>query len=282
MKLILSLLIVSLLVVACSKQSKDVGTFIVKVNEDVLTKDDLDVVVTKNLSPEDSTIAAEHFIRLWINDKLIYNIASKNIADKKNINQLVENYRQSLTIYQYKEQLVNEKLSGEIHNSALLDYYEENKDKFKIDKPLVKGLFLKIPVNAPQIEKIRNWYKLLTPTNITNIENYCVRNAVEYGYFVDNWIDFNEMTDNWPANYKSESDIQKHNKYLEREDDQFYYLLNIVACLLPGDNAPFEYAKPTIKEILINQRKIDFFKNIEDDLYRKALNNGEITFYNER
>jgi hypothetical protein len=281
MRLILSLLIVSLLAVACSGQPEKTNAFIVKINDNVLTKEDLKAVITEGLSPEDSTIAAEHFIRLWINDNLMYAVASKNIADKKHIDRLVNNYRQSLIIYQYKEQLINDKLSREIDNRSLLDYYEVHKDKFKLDRPLIKGLFLKIPVDAPQIEKVKSWYKSLTPANITNIENYCVRNAAEYGYFVDNWVDFNELTDSWPVNYRNETNVLKNNKYLEQKSDRFYYLLNIVAYSLPGDNAPFEYAKPTIKEMLINQQKIDFFKETEDDLYQKALNSGQIIFYNE-
>jgi hypothetical protein len=281
MRLIIPLVVVSLLAVACSNQREKETAIIVKVNDKILNKNDLDDVVSKDLNPEDSTIAAEHFIRLWINDNLMYSVAAKNIADKKSIDQLVDNYRQSLIIYQYKEQLVNEKLSTEISNSSLLDYYEKNKDKFKMDRPLIKGLFLKIPVNAPQIEKVRTWYKSLTPANIVNIENYCVRNAAEYGYFVDNWVDFNELSSEWPVSYRNESEILQNQKYLEQKGNQFYYLLNVTAFSLPGDNAPFEYAKSTIKEILINQQKTDFLKNIEDELYRKALNNGNITFYNE-
>jgi hypothetical protein len=281
MRLILSLIIVSLVAVACSRQSGKSLAGIVKVNNDVLTKEALNANIPLDLSPEDSTITAEHYIRMWINNKLMYHLASQKIANKNEIEQLVDNYRQSLTIYQYKEQLINEKLSREIGNQALLDYYEVNKDKFKIDRPLIKGLFLKIPINAPQIDKVRNWYKSLTAANITNIENYCVRNAAEYGYFVDEWIDFNELTDEWPINYKNETEILKRNSFFEQEGPKFHYFLHVTAYSLPGDNAPFEYAKPTIKEMLINQQKIDFLNKIEDDLYRKALNNGQITFYNE-
>ena len=234
------------------------------------------------MTAEDSIIATEHYIRIWINDNLKYAVASKNIADKKNIEQLVDNYRKSLIIYQYEEQLIAEKLSEKINNQSMLDYYEANKDKFKIDRPLIKGLSLKIPIDIPQIDKVKTWCKSLTPANIANIENFCVRNAVGYGYFVDNWVDFNELTESWPTKYENENNVVKNRKYLEQKDNNFYYFLHITEYLLPEDNAPFEYAQPTIKEILINQQKIDFLKTIENDLYSKALNNGQITFYNEK
>jgi len=280
MRLILSLVIVSLLAVTCTKQSTEDVSPIVKVNDNVLTKADLEASIPKGLTSEDSIIAAEHYIYTWINDHLKYAVASKNIADKKNIEQLIENYRKSLIIYQYEEQLISERLSNKIDNQSMLDYYEANKDKFKIDRPLIKGLSLRVPIDASQIDKIKVWYKSLTPTNIANIENFCVRNAVGYGYFVDNWVDFNELIENWPTKYKDESIIIKSGKYLEQKDDNYYYFLHITEYLLPEDNAPFEYAQSMIKEILINQQKIDFLKAIEDDLYNKALNNGQVIFYN--
>jgi hypothetical protein len=257
------------------------SSVVVKVNGNVLTKADLEAGIPAGLTAEDSTIAAEYFIRTWINAQLKYDIASKNITDRNYINQLVDNYRKSLTIYQYEEQLVNEKVSKEIDEQALLDYFEANKDKFKVENPIVKGLFLKVPVNAPQIDKVRFWYKSLTGSNISNIENYCNQNAAIYGYFVDNWMDFHEIIENWtPREYKNEYNEFK-SKYIELQDDNYHYFLHLSAYLNSGDNAPFEYARPAVKEILINQQRVKFLKNFEEDLYNKALNSRQISFYNK-
>jgi PBP1b-binding outer membrane lipoprotein LpoB len=281
MRLILSLVVVSLFAVSCVKQPEEEVVPVVKVNDKVLTREDLNANIPTGLSPEDSIIAAEHYIRTWVNDNLMFTIASNNIVDKKNLEQLVEDYRKSLIIYQYEEQLIAEKLSKAIDNRSMLEYYEANKDEFKIDKPLIKGLFLKIPVGAPQIDKVKSWSKSITPDNIDNIEKYCVRNAVGYDYFVDDWIDFNELTETWPVEYNDGSSVVGNNKFIEEKDDNYYYFLYITACLKPKDNAPFEYAKATIKEILINQQKINFLKEVKEDLYNKAINKGQIIFYNE-
>jgi hypothetical protein len=281
MKLLFSLVSGCLLLVACSGQREKDTSVLVKLNDKILTKEDLEVSVPQGLTAEDSTIVAEHYIRIWINDNLKYAMANKNIANKEYIERLVEDYRKSLTIYQYEEQLINEKLSREIADQSLLNYYEAHKENFKTDQPLIKGLFLKIPLNAPQIDKIRSWYKALTPTNLNNIKDYCIRNVAVYGDYVENWKSFNEIMENFPGSVRPDPAIITQNKYLERQDDNYYYFLNVIAYLLPDDNAPFEYAKPTVKEILINQQKIDFLKQVEEDLYNKALNSGQIVFYNE-
>ena len=271
-----------LAVVACKKSFnvKNSDAF-VKVGNKILYKSTVEENVPAGLSSADSAIAAEHFSRSWINEVLLYNIALKNLNDKESIDRMVEDYRRSLVIYQYEEQLVNEKLSNEIDEKTLLDYYNKNKDKLQLERPLVKGLFLKVPVTAPQLNEIRTWYKLTTSASRENLEKYCANNASTFNYFADKWTDYNEVINNFPKDLVNKMDLTIQKKTIERQDDNFFYFLNITDFVLPGDNIPYENAKPTIREILVNQRKLDFLKKTEEDLYRRAIDKGDIQFYNE-
>jgi len=282
MRYFLSIIVVSLFIVACSQNSntKDKNA-LVKVGNKILYRNVLEENIPKGLSKEDSTIAAENFIHSWAKDIVLYNVAAKNLYDRDNIDRLVEAYRKSLLIYQYEEQLVNEKLTNEIDEQALSDYYNQNKDKLKLDRPLVKGLFLKVPVTAPQLDEIRMWYKSATSVSLEKLEKYSVNNDMIFNYFMDKWIDFNDAIDNFPKEQLDKEHLKIQKGTLERQNDNFCYFLNITDFLLSGDNAPYEYAKPTIQEILINQRKIEFLKKTEEDLYQRAIDKGEIQFYNE-
>jgi len=275
-------IVITLLTVSC-KNKFDINKTgaLVKVGNKILYRNTLEENMPTGLSSDDSIIAAEHFMRSWINENLLYEIAAKNINDKENIDLLVENYKKSLLIYQYEEQLINERLTKEIDEQVLYDYYNQNKDKLKLDKPLIKGLFLKVPVNAPQLSEIRIWYKSKTSGARENLEKLQLNNMTIYNYFVDKWVDFNELMENFPKEQLTKEDLTVQTKTIEKQDASFFYFLNITDFLLPGDNAPYEYAKTTIHEILINQRKIDFLKKTEDDLYQRAVNKGEIQFYNE-
>ena len=254
---------------------------IVKVGNETLYQQELDENLSSFFHPEDSILAAEHYIRNWINDRLLYDIAQKNIQDKKGVDRLVENYRRSLIIHRYQEQLINEKLTSDIDENLLLPYYEANKDKFQLDYPMIKGLFVKVPIEAPHIDNIRKWYKSLKESDSENIERYCVQNSALYDNFTEQWISFLELTDNWPVKYSNITTVVKSNKYIEERDSNYYYFLHITNYLLPGDTTPFEYSKPIIRDILINQRKVDFLKKTEEDLYQRALNRREIHFYKD-
>lgn len=279
MRLICALLIVPLLAVGCRPEAPVAEDPVVRVGDKVLLKSELEESVPSGLTPEETIVATDHYIRMWINDNLLYEVAQDNVADKELIDQLVENYKRSLVIFQYQEQLVSERLTQEISTQDILDYYAANKDKFQLDRFLVKGFYFKLPVDAPQLDRIRVWYRSDSPDAIANIEKYCVQNAVSYDYFVDSWVDFQQIIDAMPELQEPKDLMGKH--YLEQSDEQYHYFLHVTEYLSPGDNAPFEYAQSTIREMIINQRKIDFLKQMEEDLYNKAMSKGQIIFYNE-
>ncbi len=44
--------------------------------------------------------------------------------------------------------------------------------------------------------------------------------------------------------------------------------------------APLEYVMPTIKQIVINKRKLEFIKQLEKDITKDAIKNGQFEIYN--
>ena len=101
------------------------------------------------LASSDSLLMAEHLVKRWVKDQLVYEVALRNIDDKEAIDHLVEEYRKALVRNRYQERLVNEKVSLEVSESEKRAYYDANQDKFALNKCLIKGLFLKVPVDAP-------------------------------------------------------------------------------------------------------------------------------------
>jgi hypothetical protein len=253
----------------------------VKAGNKFLYKSDVEEHIPAGTSSADSLIAAEHYVRTWVNDVLLYDIALKNTNNMDEINRLVEDYKRSLLIYQYQEQLINERLTQEIDSQTMLDYYNTNKDVFKLEKTIIKGIFLKIPSDAPQIDDIRKWCKSINPASIENIEKYSVHNAKIYDNFLDKWVDFNDLANNWPQNFRDEIATVNQKKQIEEQDSIYHYFLNITDYLLPGDNAPFEYLSSVIKEQIINQQRIEFLKKTEKDIYLRAIKSGQVKFYNE-
>ena len=174
-----------------SRLSADV---LVSVKGRTLNRSEVNKLIPRGISSADSLLLAESFTKKWVKDVLVYDVALRNLGDEKEeVDKLVEEYRRSLVRYRYQERLVEEKLKTDIRESDKLNYYEENQKKFILDKGLIKGLFLKIPVDAPGLTDVKKWYKSTDVASLEKIEKYSVQNATIYEYFYDKWVDFDEF-----------------------------------------------------------------------------------------
>lgn len=255
---------------------------IVSVNEKVLYKSDLENALAEGLNSTDSATSAEAYIRMWINEELIYDKAKQNITDPDRIEELVNKYRQSLTVFTYLEQLLKEELSKKISEKELKDYYDLNPDNFKLESSLVKGLFLKVPKSSPELNNLRQWYKSNKESAIENIEKASIQNTVIYDYFYDKWISIDDIVSNIPVPIADPNQFVKTNKNFETQDSLYVYLLHIEEYALAGSNAPYIYAKPQITEIIMNRHREEFLKQFEKDLYDKAMSSDDIQYYIKR
>lgn len=266
---------------SCTKNAtpQQKGT-LVKVNERTLTQEDVLSVLPKNISSADSLLWAESYIKQWVKDNLVYDVALQNLGDKNRaeIDRLVDSYRRSLVRYRYQEQLVHERLSANITDEEKRNFYDENQDQFELDHSLIKGLFLKIPIDAPNLDEVKKWYRSTSEASIEKIEKYSVQNAVVYDYFYDKWVSFDEVFVNIPIQVTNENEFLRTHSFVETADSSYCYLLNIEEYVAKGKIAPFEYASTQISDMLVNQRKVQFLKNFEEELYNDAIRGGNVFF----
>ncbi|MDR1762745.1 MAG: hypothetical protein LBR64_02140 [Dysgonamonadaceae bacterium] len=277
-----AIIIVSLLLFSCKPHRGEADNpAVAKVGNNVLLKDEVTANLPSNLSPEDSLIMANHYIRTWIDNVLLYAVASDNIDNMEEIDRLTEEYRRSLVVYRYQEQLVNEKMPKNVDEQKLHDFYDRNSDMFILDRPLFKGLMLTVPDNSPNIEYLRYWCRALNVSR-KKIEAYCAKNKDVTAYFIDDWTDAAAFArESWPIEGDDLQTLVKTSKLVERREPKYYCFLAVSDVLEPGETAPFEYAKEAVRSVVFNQQKIDFLKKTQDDLYKRASSRGEIEIFNE-
>ena len=265
----------------CSQQHDHKGkTPLVEVAGNFLYQEDLQSALPLNLSADDSVLFSENYIRTWVEDVLLFDKAGENVRDDEKVKTLVENYRRSLVMHTYQEELVRQQLSEEITQVQLAEYYEQNKGLFVLEKPLVKGLFIKVPLQSPGWAEVRRLYKQRTSEAIEKLEKYSLRNAVTYDYFYDQWRPLEELEAMMPvkkgetveARLKSGSDV-------ELKDTAFHYFLHIEEYLGKNEPTPLDVAQEEIKEILINLKRVEFINRVKEDLYRQAQEKNGINYY---
>lgn len=277
---ITGLLLVSLFFcISCTEKHDHRGkTPLVEVNGTFLYKEDLQSVLPAGLTKDDSLLFAEHYIRTWVEDLLLYEKAQNNIPDNEEIDRLVENYRKALIMHTYQEELIGQRLTKDIPEQEIAEYYEKNKELFKLDRPLVKGLFIKVPLIAPQLTNVRKWYKSEAQEAVEHLEKYSFRNAVKYEYFYDKWVSLADILDLIPLKTDSPEEYINKNRHVELKDTAFYYFLNVSDYRAVGEQEPYEFAMPEAKDMLVNIKRVDFMRQVKDDLYKRAIDRKKIIY----
>lgn len=279
MRILVFLLITLLACGACKERYDHKGkTPLVEVDGNFLYKEDLMSALPVGLSKDDSILFAEHYIRNWAEEILLYEKAADNIPENVDVDKLVENYRKALIMHTYQQELINQKLANDISEQELTDYYEKNKELFKLETPMIKGLFIKVPLTAPQLNNVRRWYRSDKQDAIESLEKYSLQNAVKYEYFYDKWVSVTDVLDMIPLNVDApETFVGKH-RQMELKDTAFYYFLNVRDYLGAGEEKPYEYARSEVKDLLVNQQRVNFMEQVKNDLYQQAVNSNKIIY----
>lgn len=279
---VIGLALLGLLIVSCSKkglgEADQSNSPIVTVLDKTLYKSDIEKLTFYGMSSGDSTAVVQAFIKMWINDKLIYDKAKENVPQEK-IAELVEDYKKSLIVNEYQTQLLQERLSKAVSEKDLYDFFNKNKNKFALSESIIQGLYLKIPKTSPQLENFKKWYKQGTDAAVESIEKNALQNAIGYELFFDKWVALSDVMDNIPSVPGNSEDFLKKNKELARQDSTFMYLLYIKEYKLKGTEAPYEYIKDDLRNVYNEAKREEFLKELDTDLYNKALENEQIKYY---
>ena len=275
------ILVIAAAMTGCGQKHNHKGkTPLVEVSGEFLYKEDLQAALPLNISKDDSVLFAEHYIRNWIEDALLFDKAEGNIPDNDKISKLVENYRRALIMHTYQEELVNQKLANDISEEEINAYYEKNKELFRLDNPLVKGLFIKVPLSSPDLGNVRVWYRKNNQDVIEKLEKYSLRNAVSYDYFYDRWTSVPDVAAKIPLKVlDTDANYLDKNRNVEVKDTALCYFLHIEDFLGKDKQKPLDFARDEIKEILINLKRVEFINKVKEDLYQRASDRNKIIYY---
>lgn len=271
-----------MLCLACSPSYDHKGkTPLVEVDGHFLYREDLLAVQPAGLPPDDSLLFADDYVRNWVEEVLLYGKAEENIPDNAEVERLVANYRKSLILHIYQQALIRQKLSAQVTEEEVEAYYRDNIHLFKVDRPLIKGLYIKVPLGSPHLSDVRRWYRSDSHDAVEHLEKYSLRNAVKYEYFYDKWVSAADVLGQLPEGGREAEPALAQKRPVELADTAYHYFLNVTGYRAVGEDEPYELARDHARDLLLNIRQVEFMRGVRDDLYRRAMENNEIIYYKD-
>jgi len=275
-------IIVVLSLVSCSFFAKEEKVeAIARVGNDYLYPNDIAGLVSIETTKEDSLLIVKTHIERWATQKLLTKAAEINLTEQQrnDFEKLIEKYKIDLYTNAYLEHLVKTKIDTVINKTELEEYYQENKFNFRTNTKLVKLRYVSVPEEHQKLNEIKKHFFNSKPSDRNFWDTYSPQlNAVALNDSV--WVELNQIYQKIPfINPNNESQyIQAHKNHEHKENDNIYFLQ--IKSVLPANQiSPYDYIEPTIRQIILNKRKLDFIKKIEKEITEDALKNNLYEIY---
>jgi hypothetical protein len=221
---------------------------------------------------EDSTFFVEKYMNDWIRKQLMIYHAEINLSsDIQNYEKQIEDYRASLLIYAYQQELINQNFDTSISYTQVESYYNQYKDEFKLSKNIFKGRFIVVEKSAPQLKNLNKWYKSDKESSILDLTDYCQQFAKEYYLEDDKWQYFSVFNNKLPEYIQEEDYFLENTKGVVFEDENLRYYVFVKDFKINGSVSPLELEQDKIRNVLLNKNKIEYLKQLEDELYQNGL-----------
>jgi len=273
-------IIVLVILLSACNLLEDKGEPVAKVGDRTLTLDELKINVPDYLDVTDSTLWADDYIKNWIQRELFMLKAEESLgAEMKDVNKELEEYRNSLIVYRYKNELMKQKMDTTVKESDIQKYFNENKQNFILNRNIVKAVYIQVPLQVSSPETIKELCSNDRPENLAKLNEYCLSYAKAYDRFNDQWVAADLVLKNMPAQLPDQTRFLEKNRYFESKDMNYYYLVCIRDYKLEGQISPNEYVYEDIKNMILSKQKIQFLKQVEKDVYNEGIEKNKVKLF---
>ncbi|MEI7980646.1 MAG: hypothetical protein WCI71_03275 [Bacteroidota bacterium] len=276
-----SLILLLILLASCTTFfRKKTERLLARVEGDYLYESDLKGIIPAGSLPKDSLVLTKNFIDNWVRQKLMSRQALNNLSkEQMDFTKQLEDYKNSLIIFQYENALVKQKLDTVVSDEEIRNYYDANQQNFQLKDNIVLLQYVKLPLKSTASKQIK---KLLISDNQDDknrLIELCEKNAADFFLDDQNWLYLNDVLKQVPIRTYNQEELLKTHKDIEVQDSMFQYLVHFKDFRIKEGLSPFSLEKQKIRDIILNKRKIELIGRMQEDIYSRALKNNDFEIY---
>jgi hypothetical protein len=269
-------------IVGCKNSNNQLKRIpLAKVGNIMLYYDEIPDQIKEAMTPADSAATVRNYINKWAKRELMFQQAEANLSPELNndIKKQLDETRVNLVIYEYQRMMMLQKMDTTISREELENYYIKNGKNFILTSNIVKALFIKVPVETPNLNKIRTLARSNNQKDLQELETLCFQFAEKFDDFNEEWITMDRLSIELKEDISNQENFLKRTSFYETGDSSSVYLVSISDYRLRGTLAPFEYVREDIKRIIWNNRRIEFIQALENGIYNEALKENGFKIY---
>jgi hypothetical protein len=255
---------------------------VARVNDTYLYRDELAGIVSDRVSKDDSAARVQTYIDSWIRKQLLISQAMKTIdINEAEVERKVLEYRYTLIGYEYQNFYINKNLNDSVSDKEIQAYYNAHIDNFILKQNIVRGTFIVVPKGAPRTNRLKDLIYSSKEKDINELRSFCLSFSTAYHIADSSWMEFDKLVVGSPlAEIPNKVQFLKSNPYYETSDPESLYYLKVDEYKISDNVSPLEFVREEIKNIVLNKRKVDLAKKLEDDVYENAAKRKDFEVYN--
>lgn len=254
---------------------------IARVNSEYLYQDDIANLVPRGISKEDSVAIVRSFIDRWASKKLLIKVAEVNLnANKKaEFDTLIQQYKIDLYTKAYLEEIVKRTTDTIISETELRSYYNENKENFRTNGTLVRLRYVSLEKENPKYELIKSKFFDFKKSDKKFWDTYSLQlNSFAFNDSI--WTELSQVYGKLrfitPENRET---YVVPGKTIQKIEGKSAYFVKISNVIDKNQVAPFQYLKSTLREVILNKRKLELIKKFEKEITDDAIKDKKYEVY---
>jgi len=137
-----------------------------------------------------------------------------------------------------------------------------------------------VPKGAPRTNRIKPWLYSVKQKDQDDLKSYCLSFSSAYHLSDSSWVEFDKLTVNSPlADIPNKIQFLRTYSYYETSDNEFLYFLKVDGYKISDSESPIDFVRSDIKNIILNKRKVELSKKLEDEIYENAVRNKQFEIY---
>ena len=241
---------------------------------------DLQGIVPAGTNPYDSLQRVNDFIDSWIMRRILIHQAENNLKKEDlDLKKQLEEYRNSLVLYAYETQLINQKLDTVVSDDEIEAYYEQNKADFQLRNTMVRAVYVILKEDCKQKQTFAQLMSNPDTLLLQNLDVMATYYAVDSYLDVDHWLCLDELTKIVPIEIFNPVHFLKKNRFVTFDADEFTYMVRFEDYLLEESISPLDYARDDIRSIILVQRRKELIERMKEATYKTAQRERAFTKY---
>ena len=264
-------LIILLLICSCDLPTNEESNAVARVGEDFLFVSDIEDQIGPNGS--DSIQITRRTINEWAEELLYLKKAEINLSsrEKKGLEELVSTYRNDLYVKTYKDKAIQSQLDSIVEKEEIEFYFEQNKLNFKTNKDLLRGRYVRVRNENYNLRSIRKSIRRFNEDDKVFLDSIALQ-FTTYSLNDSIWVQASQFFNRLPSiSERRYNNFLKNDTFFELQDSLEVYLVVVEEVVLRNDLAPLDYVAPTLKQILINKRKLELMRQLDREIIEEGL-----------